>query len=184
MGVNVTFTLGAVETGGTAPTSASNTVLLDYASNGPTNTWRIDPNLTSASFSTYTATSGQTYPICATSSSTACSSGGLPTLGGSNDVLIFLYGFVNSAYYSPFGCPVTTNPALGSAPIYKRFDSFAAQGYLALAPDLFWRLEPGVELPHDKAGVASAQLQLDYSTVVAPISEIEPSSITGRKESC
>ena len=135
VGVNVTFTLGAVETGGTAPTSASNTVLLDYASNGPTNTWRIDPNLTSASFSTYTATSGQTYPICATSTSTACSSGGLPTLGGSNDVLIFLYGFVNGAYYSPFGCPVTTNPALGSAPISKRFDSFAAQGNQAPAPN-------------------------------------------------
>jgi carboxymethylenebutenolidase len=33
--------------------------------------------------------------------------------------------------------------------IRKKCDDWAAAGYLAIAPDLFWRLEPGVELDPD-----------------------------------
>ncbi len=37
--------------------------------------------------------------------------------------------------------------------IRKKTDDWAARGYLAVAPDAFWRQEPGVELDPDQEGV-------------------------------
>jgi carboxymethylenebutenolidase len=39
-------------------------------------------------------------------------------------------------------------------------DYFAEEGYTVLVPDLFWRLEPGVDLRTDEAGVAKAMALL------------------------
>src|SRR5215472_9423720 len=36
-------------------------------------------------------------------------------------------------------------------------DRWAAQGYVALAPDLFWRVEPGVELAYTPDGIAKGR---------------------------
>lgn len=44
--------------------------------------------------------------------------------------------------------------------IRAKCDRWAADGYLALAPDLFWRIRPGVELDADKPEDFQAALQL------------------------
>ena len=60
-----------------------------------------------------------------------------------------------SAYCArPAGAPraaiVVIQEIFGVNPgIRRKCDRLAEQGYLALAPDLFWRLEPGVELDPD-----------------------------------
>lgn len=47
-----------------------------------------------------------------------------------------------------------------NAGIRSKCESWAAEGYLALAPDLFWRLEPGVELDPDLEGEFKRALDL------------------------
>ncbi|HSR24264.1 MAG TPA: dienelactone hydrolase family protein [Candidatus Eisenbacteria bacterium] len=37
-----------------------------------------------------------------------------------------------------------------------RCETLAGLGYVAMAPDLYWRLEPGVEIAHDEAGLQRA----------------------------
>ena len=45
--------------------------------------------------------------------------------------------------------------------IRRYCDLFARDGYAAMAPDLFWRLEPGVELSHSEADIQRALGFLD-----------------------
>jgi carboxymethylenebutenolidase len=40
--------------------------------------------------------------------------------------------------------------------IKESADRLAALGYVALAPDLYWRIEPGIALEHDEAGLGEA----------------------------
>jgi carboxymethylenebutenolidase len=49
---------------------------------------------------------------------------------------------------------------------------YAADGYFALAPDLFWRTQPRIELAYDGAGVAKGMelaLKTDIDLFVADI---------------
>lgn len=40
--------------------------------------------------------------------------------------------------------------------VRSRAAMLAGLGYVTMAPDLYWRLEPGVEIPHDEAGLRRA----------------------------
>jgi carboxymethylenebutenolidase len=51
---------------------------------------------------------------------------------------------------TPRGAIVVIQEIFGVNPgIRRKCDDWAAKGYLALAPDLFWRLQPGIELDPD-----------------------------------
>ena len=48
---------------------------------------------------------------------------------------------------APRGAIVVIQEIFGvNAGIRRKCDTLAAAGYLAIAPDLFWRMEPGIEL--------------------------------------
>lgn len=47
-------------------------------------------------------------------------------------------------------------------------DGFAAKGFLAVVPDLFWRIEPGLEIPYDNAGLKrGSQILLQFDAELA-----------------
>lgn len=71
----------------------------------------------------------------------------------------------NAYMAEPSGTPraaiVVIQEIFGINPgIRQKCDKFAEAGYLALAPDLFWRLEPGVELDPDVEGEFKQALEL------------------------
>ncbi|TFI59538.1 dienelactone hydrolase family protein [Sphingomonas parva] len=71
---------------------------------------------------------------------------GIETLGGQERFQAYLA----EPDGTPKGAIVVIQEIFGiNAGIRRKCDTWAQKGYLALAPDLFWRLEPGVELDPD-----------------------------------
>ncbi len=67
-------------------------------------------------------------------------------LDGSNS----FSGYLAKPEGAPKAAIIVIQEIFGVNPgIRQKCDKLAAEGYLALAPDLFWRLEPGVELDPD-----------------------------------
>lgn len=70
----------------------------------------------------------------------------LPALDGSGSFA----AYVARPQGTPRAAIVVIQEIFGVNPgIRQKCDHWAAQGYLAIAPDLFWRLEPGIELDAD-----------------------------------
>lgn len=71
----------------------------------------------------------------------------IPTLDASGDVPAFVARPTGKAR----GAIIVIQEVFGVNPgIVKKTEDWAAKGYLAIAPDVFWRQEPGVELDSDK----------------------------------
>lgn len=70
-------------------------------------------------------------------------------------------GYCATPSGTPRGAIVVIQEIFGvNEGIRRKCNGLAAQGYLALAPDLFWRLEPGVELDPDVPDQFQRALQL------------------------
>jgi len=70
----------------------------------------------------------------------------IPTLDGSGNVPAYV---VNPAV-APRGAIIVVQEVFGVNPgIRRKAEEWAASGYLAVAPDVFWRQQPGVELDAD-----------------------------------
>jgi carboxymethylenebutenolidase len=72
----------------------------------------------------------------------------IPTLDGKGA----LPAYVAEPAGAPRGAIIVVQEIFGVNPgIRKKADDWAAQGYLAVAPDVFWRQQPGVEFDPDIA---------------------------------
>jgi len=70
----------------------------------------------------------------------------IPTLDGKNS----FPAYVTRPEGAPRGAIIVVQEVFGvEAGIVRKADAWAARGYLAVAPDVFWRQEPGVELDAD-----------------------------------
>ena len=69
-----------------------------------------------------------------------------------------LLGLSGRAGGPPKGAVVVIQEIFGvNEGIRRKCDHWAALGYLGVAPDLFWRLEPGVELDPDVPEASSSR---------------------------
>lgn len=70
----------------------------------------------------------------------------IPTLDGAGNIP----AYVAKPSGTPRGAIIVIQEIFGCNPgIRKKADDWAAKGYLAVAPDVFWRQKPGVELDSD-----------------------------------
>ncbi|MFA7604529.1 MAG: dienelactone hydrolase family protein [Novosphingobium sp.] len=70
----------------------------------------------------------------------------IPTLQGEGSIP----AYVAKPAGTPRGAIIVIQEIFGVNPgIVKKADAWAAKGYLAVAPDVFWRQKPGVELDSD-----------------------------------
>jgi carboxymethylenebutenolidase len=73
----------------------------------------------------------------------------IPTLTGSDDGA-GIPAYVAKPAGNPRGAIIVIQEIFGVNPgIVKKCDDWAAKGYLAVAPDVFWRQKPGIELDSD-----------------------------------
>ena len=76
-------------------------------------------------------------------------------MGSTHSIATFDHDASFDAYVAaPEGTPkaaiIVIQEIFGVNPgIRQKCDGWAAQGYLAVAPDLFWRIKPGIELDPD-----------------------------------
>jgi carboxymethylenebutenolidase len=70
----------------------------------------------------------------------------IPTLDGAGTIP----AYVARPEATPRGAIIVIQEIFGVNPgIVKKADDWASQGYLAVAPDVFWRQKPGIELDSD-----------------------------------
>lgn len=81
----------------------------------------------------------------------------IPTLSGNGS----FGAYVARPEAAPRAAIIVIQEIFGVNPgIRQKCDKLAAQGYLAVAPDLFWRIEPGVELDPDVQDEFTRALEL------------------------